>query len=154
MPDGRPARSQDTSGRPTRRAAGGHTTSRPTNRADGGVVSAHGVNSVGLPDPPRGPVAPETDPIDRRRFLATSSASVAALAGPVTAGPPARDAHDPKGQSDPRPPVTSPRATAGDTRSEPNWDERFTLTVGNDSGDLCGRDQRVIQAAVDTVARM
>ena len=28
------------------------------------------------------------------------------------------------------------------------------MTVGNDRGDLCGRDQRVIQAAVDTVARM
>jgi polygalacturonase len=28
------------------------------------------------------------------------------------------------------------------------------FVFGNDNGDLCGRDQRVIQAAVDTVARM
>jgi hypothetical protein len=50
--------------------------------------------------------------------------------------------------------VTSPRATSGDTKHGPNWDELFTLTVGNDKGDLNGTDQRVIQAAVDTVARM
>jgi hypothetical protein len=50
--------------------------------------------------------------------------------------------------------VVDPRATSGDTRHEPDWNERFTLTVGNDTGDLCGRDQRVIQAAVDTIARM
>ena len=50
--------------------------------------------------------------------------------------------------------MTNPRATSGDTRHGPKWDELFTLTVGNDKGDLCGTDQRVIQAAVDTVARM
>ena len=26
-----------------------------------------------------------------------------------------------------------------------------TLTVGNDKGDLCGKDERAIQAAVDTI---
>jgi hypothetical protein len=92
---------------------------------------------------------PETDPapVDRRRFLGTSSVAVAALAGPAAAGGAAT-------RTDPRPPVRDPRATSGDTRHGPKWDERFTLTVGTDSGDLCGRDQRVIQAAVDTVARM
>src|SRR5262249_40866293 len=50
-------------------------------------------------------------------------------------------------------PVTNPRATSGDLRHGPKWDELFTLTVGNANGDLNGTDQRVIQAAVDTVAR-
>src|SRR5262249_13596412 len=45
------------------------------------------------------------------------------------------------------------RATSGDLRHGPKWDELFTLTVGNANGDLNGTDQRVIQAAVDTVAR-
>lgn len=52
------------------------------------------------------------------------------------------------------PSVTDPRATSGDMKYGPKWDEMFILTVGNDDGDLHGRDQRVIQAAVDTVARM
>lgn len=52
------------------------------------------------------------------------------------------------------PRVTNPRATDGDERFEPNWDERFTLTVGNTEGDLAGKDDRVLQAAVDYVARM
>jgi hypothetical protein len=94
---------------------------------------------------------PQTNPasVDRRRFLGTTSAAVASaavLAGPASAAP--------RPLADPRPPVTNPRATSGDARHGPNWDERFTLTVGTDAGDLCGRDQRVIQAAVDTVARM
>jgi 2,3-bisphosphoglycerate-independent phosphoglycerate mutase len=94
----------------------------------------------------------DTPPVDRRRFLGTATAT-AALAGPFAA---AHAADDPgrKPDGDGRPPVTDPRATSGDTRHGPRWDERFTLTVGNDRGDLCGRDQRVIQAAVDTVARM
>ncbi|MFO0427488.1 MAG: right-handed parallel beta-helix repeat-containing protein [Planctomyces sp.] len=62
-------------------------------------------------------------------------------------------------QADQRPPVTSPRATDGDTRHEPEWEERFTITVGPESGgstppDLAGKDDRVIQAAVDYVARL
>src|SRR5262245_21016471 len=52
------------------------------------------------------------------------------------------------------PPRTRPRATDGDDRSEPSWDERFTLTVGTKNGDLVGNDDRVLQAAVDYVARM
>ena len=34
------------------------------------------------------------------------------------------------------PQVTNPRATDGDERFEPNWDERLTITVGEKSGDL------------------
>jgi len=51
------------------------------------------------------------------------------------------------------PPVTNPRATDGDKRFEPNWAERLTVTVGQKDADLIGRDDRVLQAAVDYVAR-
>lgn len=53
-----------------------------------------------------------------------------------------------------RPPVTNPRATDGDTHQEPDWSEKFLLTVGTTQGDLIGRDDRVLQAAVDYVKRM
>lgn len=55
---------------------------------------------------------------------------------------------------DGRPPVTSPRATSGDTAVEPKWDERVTITVGNKEGDLIGATEKVLQAAVDSVARL
>jgi hypothetical protein len=55
---------------------------------------------------------------------------------------------------DGRPPVTDSRATSGDTRYEPDWEERLTVTVGQSDGDLVGRDQKSIQAAVDYVAAL
>ncbi|TXT18167.1 MAG: hypothetical protein FD138_4471, partial [Planctomycetota bacterium] len=55
---------------------------------------------------------------------------------------------------DGRPAVTSPRATSGDTAVEPNWDERVTISVGNREGDLIGSTEKVLQAAVDSVARL
>lgn len=55
---------------------------------------------------------------------------------------------------DGRPRVTSPRATSGDTAIEPNWDERLTITVGNKEGDLIGSNEKVLQAAVDLIARL
>lgn len=55
---------------------------------------------------------------------------------------------------DGRPPVTSPRATSGDTAVEPKWDEQVTITVGNKEGDLSGSTEKVLQAAVDSVARL
>ena len=55
---------------------------------------------------------------------------------------------------DGRPKVTSPRATSGDSAVEPEWDERVTITVGNTEGDLMGSTERVLQAAVDSVARL
>jgi nitrous oxidase accessory protein NosD len=48
--------------------------------------------------------------------------------------------------------VKTPRATSGDP-VEPDWDERLTITVGAQKGDLVGSNEKVIQAAVDSVAR-
>ena len=78
----------------------------------------------------------------RRRFLGQLGFSVAAtsLGSTLRASEP--------------PSVTSPRATDGDERFEPNWDERLTVTVGHQDADLIGRDDRVLQAAVDYVARL
>lgn len=78
--------------------------------------------------------------VNRRGFLGTAGIAAAAALGP------AAGADLPK--------VVNPRATDGDVRAEPNWDERFTLTVGTKDGDLTGKDDRVLQAAVDYVARM
>lgn len=55
---------------------------------------------------------------------------------------------------DGRPPVTNPRATDGDQRSEPDWDEYLTVTVGNRGADINGNDDRAIQAAIDYVRRL
>jgi hypothetical protein len=52
------------------------------------------------------------------------------------------------------PTVKNPRATDGDERYEPDWDERLTITVGEQTGDLSGRSDRVIQAALNYVARL
>ncbi len=52
------------------------------------------------------------------------------------------------------PPITAPRATDGDDRHEPNWDEQFCLSVGHSNADLVGKDDRVLQAAVDYIRRM
>ena len=79
--------------------------------------------------------------VGRRRFLFTTAAvATAAVARSIPAGDP--------------PPVTDPRATDGDERFEPNWEERLTITVGKKSGDLIGHGDRVIQAALDYVARL
>jgi hypothetical protein len=81
--------------------------------------------------------------LTRRRF-------VGAIAGSVAFGP---------GLSvratDDRPPVTRPRATDGDDRAEPAWGERLTVTVGTGGKecDFAGRDDKVIQAALDYVTR-
>jgi hypothetical protein len=53
-----------------------------------------------------------------------------------------------------RPTIVNPRATDGDERFEPKWDERLTVTVGHKNADLIGRDDRVLQAAVDYVSRL
>src|SRR5438093_8212822 len=59
-----------------------------------------------------------------------------------------------RADDDGRPNVTSPRATSGDVAVEPNWDERLTISVGNNDGDLRGSNEKVLQAAVDAVARL
>lgn len=51
------------------------------------------------------------------------------------------------------PPTTAPRATSGDP-IEPKWKDRLTVTVGPTDADLIGKDDKVIQAAVDYVARL
>ncbi len=55
--------------------------------------------------------------------------------------------------ADDRPPVTNPRATSGDTVSEPDWAQRLNITVGPEKADLVGSTEKVIQAGVDYVAR-
>jgi hypothetical protein len=49
-------------------------------------------------------------------------------------------------------PVKVPRATSGDP-IEPNWATRLTLSVGPEKADLVGSNEKVVQAAVDSVAR-
>ena len=80
----------------------------------------------------------------RRSFLrATCGAATVGLSGvwkPLSAGE--------------LPRVANPRATDGDERHEPSWDQRLTVTVGPKKADLVGQSDQVIQAAVDYVARL
>jgi hypothetical protein len=78
--------------------------------------------------------------LSRRRLLAAASYSLIgtpAFTRAFAAGPPA----------------TRPRATSGDTAVEPDWEQRLTISVGNQKADLVGDDEKVIQAAVDWAAR-
>src|SRR5579872_3650996 len=52
------------------------------------------------------------------------------------------------------PSIRNPRATSGDRHAEPNWDERLTVTVDQQKGDLVGKTDKAIQAAVDMVTRL
>jgi hypothetical protein len=58
------------------------------------------------------------------------------------------------GRGEEGPDASGPRATDGDRRAEPDWRERLTLTVGPRKADLVGSSDRVIQAALDYVARV
>jgi parallel beta helix pectate lyase-like protein len=78
--------------------------------------------------------------VTRRGFLKTACTAAALNCGPRL-------------WADDLPPVTAPRATDGDAVHEPKWDEQFTITVGPKKADLVGTSDRVIQAAVDTMAR-
>ena len=84
---------------------------------------------------------------NRRQFLGT-------LGGAVAVGAWGSQLFPARSRASERPPVTNPRATDGDERFEPDWQQRLTITVGIDKGDLVGRDDRVLQAAVDYVARL
>jgi hypothetical protein len=55
-------------------------------------------------------------------------------------------------RADELPANANPRAIFGDT-VEPDWKQRLTVTVGQKNADLVGTTDRVIQAAVDYVAR-
>ena len=81
-------------------------------------------------------------PVNRREFFGTAAGLFAAAGFSDTL------------RSEDRPPVTNPRATDGDSVHEPNWDERLTMTVGPKKADLIGSSDKVIQAAVDYVARL
>lgn len=81
----------------------------------------------------------------RRMFLAGLTRTTAFLAAGL---------HGHRLHSGDPPLVTHPRATDGDERHEPDWAERLTLTVGENSGDFQGANDRVIQAALDYVARL
>ena len=52
------------------------------------------------------------------------------------------------------PKVDRPRATDGDERHQPAWEEMLEITVGLKNADLVGSGDRVIQAAVDYVKRL
>ncbi len=81
----------------------------------------------------------------RRRFLSTLAGSAAAMTAASASG---------SVRADDPPPVTNPRATDGDERFEPKWDERLTINVGEKSGDMIGQTDKIIQAALDYVARL
>src|SRR6058998_209364 len=77
----------------------------------------------------------------RRQFLRTVSGLVAGAVGANLV------------RADELPVNTNPRAIFGDP-VEPDWKQRVTVTVGPKKGDLVGTTDRVIQAAVDYVARL
>ena len=75
-----------------------------------------------------------------RQFLQNGSGLAAGAFGAVLA------------RADDLPQNTNPRAIFGDV-VEPAWKQRVTITVGPKHADLVGSTDRVIQAAVDYVAR-
>jgi hypothetical protein len=77
----------------------------------------------------------------RRRFFRAAASAIVAPIGLAAI------------RADDLPPVTNPRSTSGDA-VEPKWDERLTITVGPAKADLVGTDEKVLQAAVDYMARM
>ena len=76
---------------------------------------------------------------DRRQFFGATAALAAGASGGRALG----------GER----PTAPPRATSGD-HVEPDWQQRLTVTVGPTKADLVGSTDRVIQAAVDYVARL
>jgi hypothetical protein len=72
-------------------------------------------------------------------YVALAAMTLGALAAPLRA----------EDQAGP----VRPRAISGDAVS-PKWEQRLTVTVGPDKADLVGADDKVIQAALDYVARL
>jgi hypothetical protein len=79
--------------------------------------------------------------LERRQFLRTVSGLLAGAVGTHFS------------RADQLPPNANPRAIFGDT-VEPDWKQRITVTVGPKKADLAGSTDRVLQAAVDYVARL
>jgi hypothetical protein len=80
--------------------------------------------------------------MNRRDFVTTAFTSMAMGSAALRGASAGEDAV----------PVKIPRATSGDP-IEPTWADRLTLTVGPEKADLVGSNEKVIQAAVDSVAR-
>src|SRR5262245_52700331 len=78
--------------------------------------------------------------LPRRRFLQVGAGLAAGALGATYA------------RGDDLPKNTKPRAIFGDS-VEPDWKQQITVTVGSDKADLVGSTDKVIQAAVDYVAR-
>lgn len=76
--------------------------------------------------------------LNRRGFLASAAVGTVAAARSV-----ADDAN----------PRSRARAIAGDP-IDPKWEEKLTLVVGPQGGDIAGTTEKAIQAAVDAVARL
>ncbi|MFG0240967.1 MAG: right-handed parallel beta-helix repeat-containing protein [Gimesia chilikensis] len=78
--------------------------------------------------------------VSRRQFLGAALATGlgSAATGKLAAGQ--------------KPAVNDPRATDGDQRFEPNWDERLSISVGTDKGDIVGNSDKALQAAIDYIA--
>lgn len=91
---------------------------------------------------------PPFDSLTRRRMMLASAglALTPAMWSTLRGGEPG-DGRD--GASSGKP---APRATSGDLH-EPAWDERLSITVGPRDADLVGATEKVLQAAVDYVAR-
>ncbi|WP_339730821.1 right-handed parallel beta-helix repeat-containing protein [uncultured Gimesia sp.] len=78
--------------------------------------------------------------LSRRQFLGTTFASsLGSLVLPAFAS----------GQT---PKVKQLRATDGDQRFEPDWDERLSISVGTQTGDIVGSSDKALQAAIDYIA--
>lgn len=78
--------------------------------------------------------------LSRRRFL---GAALVTGVGAVSASRLSAKKH---------PAVKRPRATDGDQRFEPDWDQRLSISVGPKSGDIVGSSDKALQAAIDYIA--
>ncbi|WP_339686416.1 right-handed parallel beta-helix repeat-containing protein [Gimesia maris] len=79
-------------------------------------------------------------PLSRRDFLGTAvggGLGMLSLSRLINAGLPT---------------VNEPRATDGDSRFEPDWEERLSISVGPKSGDIIGASDKALQAAIDYIA--
>jgi parallel beta helix pectate lyase-like protein len=83
--------------------------------------------------------------MNRRKFLSTAASTSMALGSAARLGSAATVNEHPV-------PVKTPRATSGDP-VEPDWRESLTITVGPQKADLAGTTEKVVQAAVDSIAR-
>src|ERR1700704_5137431 len=81
--------------------------------------------------------------MNRRKFLSTAASGGMGSATRLGAGTTANEHPVP---------VKVPRATSGDP-VEPDWRESLTITVGPQKADLAGTTEKVVQAAVDSIAR-